>query len=132
MASPSCLVMIKPKSILQYDNILRVIQDHVPQFSIVRATTLCPTREQYAAHYAEHSEKPFFQDLIRDMEAAGVAHVMEIQGEQGMEEAAFYKAMAAVKDEVRAKYSVTRRFNAIHTSDDAEAAEREISVWFEA
>jgi nucleoside-diphosphate kinase len=84
-------------------------------------------------HYAEHSEKPFFGELVEFITGGTlVAAVME-----GTEAVAAARQVIgatnpveAAPGSIRGDYALEVTFNMVHGSDSDESAQREISIWF--
>lgn len=93
-----------------------------------------PIRMLWEQHYAEHTGKDFFDDLISRMTKSGqivalcVTGVNVIKGVRNM--TGCTDASDAAPGTIRGDFGVSLQKNAIHTSSDAEAAERELEIWF--
>ncbi len=91
------------------------------------------TRDLAATHYKDHQGKPFYDGLVGFMTSSPVC-VMAIRGigaiaiARSMMGATFGSKAAA--GTIRGDYGVSNSFNLIHGSDSPEAAEREISLFF--
>lgn len=94
-------------------------------FQIVELRMTTFTVAQAEAFYAEHSEKPFFRDLVTFM-ASGPVVAMVLEKESAV--ADWREAMRGIRENY-ADRSVPWR-NAVHGSDSAGAAEREIAFFF--
>ena len=85
-------------------------------------------------HYAEHSEKPFFNDLV-DFITSGPVVAMEVEGEDAVSE--IRRIMGATNPSeaepgtIRADLATKLEENVVHGSDSEESAERELSLFFE-
>ena len=100
----------------------------------VRAAQLVvASRELGAAHYAEHSEKPFFGELV-DFITSGPTLAFVLEGEGAILTAR--KTIGATNPaeadpgSLRGSYGLAMPNNLVHGSDSQEAAEREIALWF--
>lgn len=91
-------------------------------------------RETAEKHYAEHTDKPFFGELVDFITSAPlVAGVVE--GPRAIEA---WRQLAGGTDPVskatpgtiRGDYALEVGENVVHGSDSPESAEREISIWF--
>jgi nucleoside-diphosphate kinase len=86
-------------------------------------------------HYAEHVEKPFFEELVEFITRGPlVAAVME-----GAEAVAAARQvigatnpLEASSGSIRGDLAIEVTFNLVHGSDSDESAEREIETWFPA
>jgi len=84
-------------------------------------------------HYGEHSEKPFFDDLVAFITGGPlVAIVLE-----GVEAVAAARQLIgatnpieAAPGSIRADFATEVTFNLVHGSDSDESAAREIQLWF--
>ena len=92
-----------------------------------------PTREQFAAFYAEHAGKPFYEDLLTFM-TSGPIVVQVLEGEDAI---ARYRALMGKTDPAEADegtlrklYAESKSRNSVHGSDSPASAAREIALWF--
>ena len=94
---------------------------------------MLPTRELLEEHYAEHKEKPFFEELVEYM-TSGKVCVMEVSGEKAVETVRKLNGktdpLEADAGSIRGRFAVSKSINAVHSSDCAESAERELNLWF--
>ncbi|WP_018659704.1 nucleoside-diphosphate kinase [Allofustis seminis] len=85
------------------------------------------------AHYAEHVEKPFFQELV-DYLTSGPIVILVLQGEDAVARVRALNGATnpeeAGVNTIRALYAVSLSENTVHASDSLESAEREIGIWF--
>ena len=88
------------------------------------------------AHYAEHSERPFFGELVEFITSGPVvAAILE-----GPRAVAAFRQLAGGTDPVekatpgtiRGDFGLETQFNLVHGSDSPESAAREIGLWFPA
>jgi len=93
------------------------------------------TEEQAKKHYAEHSEKPFFGELVEFITSGPVA-AMVVSGEnaikavRGMMGAT--NPLEANPGSIRGDYALTMSQNIVHGSDSEESAKNEINNFFKA
>jgi len=87
------------------------------------------------AHYAEHVEKPFYPAL-REFITGGSLVAMVLAGDAAVD---VVRAMNGATDgrkaaagTVRGDLALSTSENLVHGSDSAEAAQREIALWFPA
>ncbi|MBA2173874.1 nucleoside-diphosphate kinase [Halobacillus locisalis] len=84
-------------------------------------------------HYGEHSDKPFFGELV-DFITSGPVFAMVWEGEEVIATArqmmGATKPQDAVPGTIRGDFGVTVGKNVIHGSDSPESAEREINLFF--
>jgi len=85
-------------------------------------------------HYGEHSEKPFFKDLVEYITSGPVLATV-IEGEECI--SLIRKMVGATNPQeadlgtIRGDYAIDTGRNIIHASDSAASAVREISLFFE-
>ena len=88
-----------------------------------------------AGFYAEHSERPFFPNLVEYMTSSPV-FVQVLEGENAVlknrELMGATNPSDAEPGTIRADFAETIDANAVHGSDSIESATREISYFFEA
>jgi nucleoside-diphosphate kinase len=84
-------------------------------------------------HYAEHSEKPFFDELVEFI-TSGTLVAMVMEGSEAVAAArqliGATNPVEAAPGSIRGDYALEVTFNMVHGSDSDESAEREISIWF--
>jgi nucleoside-diphosphate kinase len=100
----------------------------------LRAARLVQVDEKLAGeHYAEHSEKPFFGELV-DFITSGptLAFVLEGEGAIATARATIGATNPANADpgSIRGSLALAMPDNLVHGSDSPESAEREIALWF--
>jgi nucleoside-diphosphate kinase len=84
-------------------------------------------------HYAEHSEKPFFAELVSFITGGPlVAIVLEGVGavEAARQLIGATNPIDAAPGSIRGDFATEVTFNLVHGSDSEESAEREIALWF--
>src|SRR5436309_15336155 len=86
-------------------------------------------------HYAEHSEKPFFGELVEFI-TSGPTLAFVVEGEGAI--ATLRKTIGATNPadaqpgSIRGDLALAMPDNLVHGSDSPESAEREIALWFSA
>ncbi|MFC0358783.1 MULTISPECIES: nucleoside-diphosphate kinase [Kytococcus] len=106
-------------------------------YRLAALTVVEATREQLAAHYAEHEGKPFYEPLMEFM-ASGplVAAVVEghgcIPGFRALAGATnpTEAAPGSIRGDLGRDWGLKVQQNIVHGSDSPESAEREIAIWF--
>jgi nucleoside-diphosphate kinase len=102
---------------------------------IVASKMVRLTDETAGGFYAEHSERPFFPDLISFM-TSGPVMVQVLEGENAV--AKNRELMGATNPKeadagtIRADFAESIDANAVHGSDSPESAAREIAYFFDA
>ena len=90
--------------------------------------------EEFAGrHYEEHTEKPFFGELVEFITRGSlVAAVFE--GRDAVAAArqviGATNPLEAAPGSIRGDFALEVTFNLVHGSDSDESAEREIALWF--
>jgi nucleoside-diphosphate kinase len=84
-------------------------------------------------HYAEHTEKPFFGELV-DFITSGPLVAAVLEGPEAVASArqliGATNPLEAVPGSIRGDFAVEVTFNLVHGSDSDESAQREIALWF--
>lgn len=127
------LIILKPDAV-QRGLMGRIISRFEDKgLEIVGAKLMTISQELAAQHYKDHQGKPFYDGLVAFMTSSPVM-VLAIRGVgaisicRAMMGATFgSKADAGT---IRGDFGVSNSFNLIHGSDSPEAAERELSLFF--
>jgi nucleoside-diphosphate kinase len=86
-------------------------------------------------HYAEHKDKPFFNDLVSFI-TSGPLVAMAVEGEDavdGMRQIiGATNPLSAAPGSIRADFGQTIGRNMVHGSDSRASAERELGIFFNA
>ncbi len=133
MAGKYTLTIVKPDAFGR--NLAGRILAHLEQqgFRIRAARTMRMTEAQAKAFYEVHSERPFYDSLVRFMTSGPC---MPVLLEKDDAVAALRKAIGATDPAeaeagtVRKLYAESKERNAIHASDSDENAEREARFFF--
>jgi nucleoside-diphosphate kinase len=84
-------------------------------------------------HYAEHTEKPFFGELIGFI-TRGSLVALVLEGDNAVEAArqviGATDPLEASSGSIRGDFATEVTFNLVHGSDSDESAKREIELWF--
>lgn len=85
------------------------------------------------AHYAEHTEQPWYPPL-REFATSGPLVSLVLEGDEAIEVVRTLNGATdgrqAAPGTVRGDFSLSNRENLVHASDSPESADREISLWF--
>ncbi len=133
MANERTLSIIKPNAIAK--NVIGYIHSrfHKADLKIVAAKMMHLTQEQAEGFYAEHKERPFFNDLVAFM-TSGPVVVQVLEGEgailKNRELMGATNPKEADAGTIRADFASSIDANAVHGSDSAASAEREIAYFF--
>ncbi|MGL4860697.1 MAG: nucleoside-diphosphate kinase [Enterobacteriaceae bacterium] len=133
MTTERTFSIIKPNAVAK--NVIGAIYHRFESagFEIIAAKMVHLTYEQAAGFYAEHQDKPFFAELVRFM-TSGPIMVQVLQGKEAVRR---YRDLMgatnpanALAGTLRADYADSFTANAVHGSDSAESAAREIAYFF--
>lgn len=126
-------IMVKPDGVQR--NLIGEIVTRFEKkgFQLVAAKLMQISRELAENHYAEHREKPFFNELV-DFITSGPVFAMVWQGEGVIATARQMMGKTnpqeALPGTIRGDFGLTVGKNVIHGSDSPESAEREIALFF--
>jgi nucleoside-diphosphate kinase len=133
MAVERTLILIKPDAVERRlaGEILRRIEAR--GFDVRAGKLLRVSRQLGEEHYAEHSEKPFFGELVAFITSAPT-WALVVEGEGAV--ATMRKTIGATNPvdaepgTIRGDLAMSMPDNLVHGSDSPESAEREIALWF--
>jgi nucleoside-diphosphate kinase len=84
-------------------------------------------------HYEEHTDKPFFGELVEFITRGPLVAVI-LEGTNAINSArqviGATDPLEADAGSIRGEYATEVTFNLVHGSDSPESAEREIGIWF--
>lgn len=135
MANERTLSIIKPDAVGK--NVIGEIYSRFEKagLRIVAAKMVQLTDESAGGFYAEHKERGFFKDLIAFM-TSGPVMVQVLEGEGAValnrELMGATNPADAAAGTIRADFAVSIDANAVHGSDSAQSAAREIDYFFKA
>ena len=100
----------------------------------IRALRLLQADEDIAhRHYAEHTDKPFFGELVEFI-TGGPLVAAVLQGVEAVSAArqliGATNPVEAAPGSIRGDFALEVTFNMVHGSDSDESADREIEIWF--
>jgi nucleoside-diphosphate kinase len=102
-------------------------------FRVTAGKLLRVSRDLGERHYAEHTEKPFFGELVEFITSAPT-WALVVEGEGAI--ATMRKTIGATNPadaepgSIRGDLATSMPNNLVHGSDSPESAEREIALWF--
>ncbi len=100
---------------------------------IVALRQLLVEQEFAGRHYAEHAEKPFFDELVAFI-TRGPLVAAVLEGPEAVAAArqviGATNPLEAAPGSIRGDLAVEVTFNLVHGSDSDASAEREIALWF--
>jgi nucleoside-diphosphate kinase len=101
--------------------------------TIVALRYMTVTRELAESHYSEHSERPFFGELV-DFITSGPIVAMVLEGADAVKAArqviGATNPLEAAPGSIRGDFAVEMGQNMVHGSDSREAAARESALFF--
>jgi nucleoside-diphosphate kinase len=129
------LILLKPDCVQR-----RLIGRIIARFedkaiNVVAMKLMQVTPDLAKQHYAEHVEKPFYPALEAFITGAPVV-AMVLEGLEVIrvvrEMLGATNGLKAAPGTIRGDFSSSRQMNLVHASDGAEAAKREIDLYFDA
>ena len=133
MAAERTLVLIKPDAVGR-----KLVGEILSRFESrgldLRAAKLLTVDRQLAEeHYAEHSEKPFFGELVEFITSAPTLALV-LEGESAISVVRTTMGATnptdATPGTIRGDLALAMPDNLVHGSDSPESAKREIGLWF--
>ncbi len=127
-------LMIKPDAVQR--NLIGEVVSRLERkgLKLVAAKLFQASEELAKEHYAEHVEKPFFNDLVSFI-TSGPVFAMVVEGKNVVEVTRTLvgetNPTKAAPGTIRGDYGIDLGRNIIHGSDSNESAEREIGLWFD-
>lgn len=127
-------LMIKPDAVQR--NLIGEVVSRIERkgLKLVAAKLFQANEELAKEHYAEHVEKPFFNDLVSFI-TSGPVFAMVVEGKNVVEVTRTLvgetNPTKAAPGTIRGDYGIDLGRNIIHGSDSNESAEREIGLWFD-
>lgn len=128
------LVLIKPDA-MQRSLAGQILARFEQRGLVIRGAKLVQVDNELAAeHYAEHTEKPFFGELVEFITSSPTLALV-LEGESAISVVRTTMGATNPVDSapgtIRGDFSLAMPNNLVHGSDSAESAEREIGLWFE-
>lgn len=133
MAVESTLLIVKPDAVRRglIGEILRRVEAKGLRVAEMRMTSI--DRATADEHYAEHREKPFFDELVGFI-GSGPVVVARVEGERAVP---VLRSLMGPTDPalappgtIRGDYGLIITENLVHGSDSTESAERELKLFF--
>ena len=134
MAAERTLVLIKPDAMHRglAGEILRRFEARGLELKEAKLVTV--DRALAGEHYAEHAEKPFYEELVEFI-TSGPTMALVLEGEGAI--ATVRSTMGATNPAdagpgtIRGDLALSMPDNLVHGSDSPESAAREITLWFD-
>ncbi len=134
MANEKTFSIIKPNATLDNNigNIISIFEKNDLRISAAKFAQL--SKEKAEGFYIEHKDRPFFGELV-DFMTSGPVLLMVLEGDNAVaknrEIMGATNPAEAAEGTIRKLYAKSIGENAVHGSDSAQSAEREISYFFE-
>jgi len=128
------LVLIKPDGVQRglIGEVIRRIENKGLKITAMRMLQVDETLAR--KHYAAHVDKPFFPSLLKFITSCPIVAMML----EGPSAVAVVRNMMgptfgteAPAGTIRGDFGISKQFNIVHGSDSIEAAETEISLYFD-
>jgi nucleoside-diphosphate kinase len=133
VAAERTLVLVKPDAMQRRlaGEIVARLESRGLELRAARLLTV--DRSLAEEHYAEHTEKPFFGELV-DFITSGPTLALVVEGEGAIKVVRTTMGATnpadATPGTIRGDLSLSMPDNLVHGSDSPESAEREIALWF--
>ncbi len=133
MSIENTYVMIKPDGVARglVGEVIGRLERKGLKLEKMRMLTM--TEELAGRHYAEHTDKPFFGDLVSFI-TSGPVVAMEWSGPDAVVVARNLMGVTnpvdAAPGTIRGDYGLVITENIVHGSDSVESAERELGIFF--
>ncbi len=123
-AEEQTVAIIKPDAVRAHHigEIITVYEKNGFQIKAIKTVQL--TTDKAKAFYVEHKDKPFYPSLVEFM-TSGPVIVMVLEGDN-----AVAKNRELMEKTIRKEFGTSKQENAIHGSDSANSAQREIPFFF--
>jgi nucleoside-diphosphate kinase len=135
MAVERALSIIKPDAVAK--NVIGKIYSRFEEagLQVIASKMVSLSDELAGGFYAEHAERPFYKDLVGFM-TSGPVMIQVLEGEGAILKHRDLMGATNPKEAeagtIRADFAESIDANAVHGSDSAESAAREISYFFKA
>ncbi len=128
------LVLLKPDAVQRRLMGQLIARFEAKGLNIVAMKMLKVTPEMAKKHYAEHVDKPFYPSLEAFITSAPIV-AMAIDGLDVIKVVrdmlGATSGLNAAAGTIRGDFSSSRQMNLVHASDGAEAAKRELGIYFD-
>lgn len=134
MAIEKTFSIVKPNATADNNigNIIAIFEKNGLRIAAAKFTQL--SKEKAEGFYIEHKERPFFGELV-DFMTSGPVMLMCLEGENAVaknrELMGATNPAEAAEGTIRKLYAKSIGENAVHGSDSAASAERELAYFFE-
>ena len=127
------LVLVKPDGVKRrlVGEVIRRIE--LKGYDVVELKLMRIEKELAGEHYAEHTQKPFFAELVSFI-TSGPLVAMVVEGPDAVvgvrQIMGATNPLEAVPGSIRGDYATVITENIVHGSDSPDSAEREIKLFF--
>lgn len=127
------LVLVKPSGVAR--GLVGEIISRIERrgLAIRAARLLSVTPEMAAQHYAEHKDKPFYEELVTHITSAPI-FAMIVEGPSAVRVVRSMMGatnpLDAAPGTVRGDFGLDVKRNVVHSADSLESAERELAIFF--
>jgi nucleoside-diphosphate kinase len=127
------LILVKPDAFAR-----RLTGEIIRRFeakglSIVAMKHMTTSEDLAKEHYAEHSERPFFGELVEFI-TGGPLVALVLEGHEAVKAArqliGATNPLEAAPGSIRGDFGLEVQTNLVHGSDSPESSAREIGLWF--
>jgi nucleoside-diphosphate kinase len=133
MAAERTLILVKPDAFERHLTGEVIARFERKGLSLVALKQMQADEKIANEHYAEHSEKPFFGELVEFI-TGGPLVAMVLEGPNAIKAArqviGATDPVEADAGSIRGTFGTEVTFNLVHGSDSPESAERETGIWF--
>ncbi len=133
MAEETTLVLVKPDAMERGLVGAILSRFEAAGFALRAATTRRLTRDQAKSFYAEHTEKPFFPDLVQYV-TSGPVFAVAVSRQDAIQRArqlvGATDPAAAAPGSIRSDLGLDNTRNSVHASDSPTSARREVEFFF--
>ncbi len=133
MASQRTLILVKPDAFARGLTGEIIARFERKGLRIVALRHMRVTRELAERHYAEHSERPFFGELVTFI-TGGPLVAMVLEGDEAVRAArqviGATNPLEATTGSIRGDFAIQTGENMVHGSDADESAAREAALFF--
>jgi nucleoside-diphosphate kinase len=127
------LILVKPDAFARSLTGEIIARFERKRLRIVALRHMTVDRELAERHYAEHSERSFFGELVDFITSAPIV-AMVLEGEQAITAArqviGATNPLEAAPGSIRGEFAIETGQNMVHGSDSPESAAREIELFF--
>jgi nucleoside-diphosphate kinase len=127
------LILVKPDAFARNLSGEIIARFERKGLKIVALRHMTVTRELAESHYAEHSERPFFGELVEFI-TSGPIVAMVLEGVDAVKAArqliGATNPLEAAPGSIRGDFAIEMGANMVHGSDSPESAAREAALFF--